>query len=88
MKKVIFTILLATIFIGVSYFINNKGECCDQFFHAGWPFSFYGGSGGFVGIREDKLIMLGLVKDAIFWFVISFTLIFLFDYFKGKNRRS
>lgn len=55
----------------VSYFKNNYGACCDQVFGAGWPWPFHGGSGGFIGSTEDKIIFSGLFLDLIFWFGIS-----------------
>lgn len=75
MRKVISIIILTGLSVALSYLINNKNQCCDQVFQAGWPFSFYGGSGGIIGIREDQIIYGGLVKNIIFWFMISLIIV-------------
>ncbi|QQG44580.1 MAG: hypothetical protein HYW86_01555 [Candidatus Roizmanbacteria bacterium] len=85
MRGALLAIFIALVLTAFSYFVNNNGTCCDQIFQAGWPFPFYGGSGGFMGIQEDKLIVSGLVLDVIFWFVISIILILALTYKKNKT---
>lgn len=68
--------ILLTIF---SYFKNNAGVCCDLIFAAGWPWPFYGGSGGFLGISEDRILPAGLILDLLFWFGISLVMLLLIE---------
>ena len=70
MKKYLSAFIISFVFIGLSYFVNNSGQCCDLVFKSGWPFPYYGGSGGFVGVREDKIIIQGLIYDFVFWYLV------------------
>ena len=57
-------------------FINNARQCCDQFYAAGWPLSFYGSSGVISGYR-NHITYSSLFIDLCFWFVISFMGVYL-----------
>lgn len=74
MQKVLIAFLITFVLVVSSYLVNNNHQCCDQIFQAGWPFPFYGGSGGFVGMsmKENKIILDGLLKNVLFWFVVSY----------------
>ena|SRR3989338_1678180 len=86
-RKALLTVFITLILTVFSYFVNNSDACCDQIFQAGWPFPFYGGSGGFVGILEDKLLVGGLILDIAFWFVVTIVLLLILTHKKNLFRK-
>ncbi|QQG43822.1 MAG: hypothetical protein HYW86_02990 [Candidatus Roizmanbacteria bacterium] len=87
MKKFLLAFLITLFFLRLSYFVNNSGQCCDQIFEAGWPFPYYGGSGGIMGNLSNKIIIGGLLFDLLFWFPLSITLVFILTAIKKLLRK-
>jgi len=88
MIRVFLIFIIALVITLVSLLVNNSSVCCDQIYQAGWPFPFYGGSGGLAGFTRDTLDSVNFIRTFMFWSLVSVLVAFIvFQTRRSRNKR-
>jgi len=84
LKKTVLAFFISIPITFLSSFIKYGDSYADGFSYVGFPF-WREKSGGFAGILAYD--NLALLKNFMFWFVLIFTLLFLFTFLLKRFKR-